>query len=218
MVFIGSRCHLARLGLVALPLLLAGCPDPEAELEQFNERYALLHPPVDAGSCASQPCQAPAVGEIDGDFLWSVSAELGRDQPVLWRASLTTAAGTTGLEFSYSAVPLSAADRSTEVGSAVDYGPYAVDPATGCYAGAVALVAPGAANPINGLDLTADVTMEGKLCTAVDFLCGTMTGQLTAPVEYALTSSTYTFEAVPTPGVYPAPPKINCAGDLARPL
>jgi hypothetical protein len=74
---------------------------------------------------------------------------------------------------------------------------------------------PPAANPLTATTVVADIQLVGEACP--EGFCGTVTGQVTEPIVYQLTSST--FRAQPVMGMaYPEPPPIDCAGTLAAPL
>jgi len=199
---------------VALGLGLSGCADPEGEFKAFEERKA-----ANQGSGGTTACDPPAAGEADGDFLFALSATLAPNKPILGVVGITTTDGANGTEMSVNLQPLSATDRKTAVGTADDFGPYALN-ADGTVAIEIAsLITPGEANPITGSEINAsDVVLGGQVCGVKDFYCGTVTGNVTKPLPLDLVGSTFTLERITTPGTYPEPPKINCAGDLADPL
>ncbi|MCC6523610.1 MAG: hypothetical protein IT373_13215 [Polyangiaceae bacterium] len=164
----------------------------------------------------------PTAGEVDGEFFFALSAFLNPQKPVVFDSTLTTTQGANGLEYSLDLQPLAASDRTTPVGSVIHVGPLPVD-ADGTFDSALPeLTVPGAANPITvGSDIVATITLHGELCGTADFICGPVTGNTTKPLPLNLASnpgSNFTMERVTTPGTYPEPPQINCAGALANPL
>jgi hypothetical protein len=218
MVFVRRHPGGGRSWWLFATLGLAACADPATRFEEFGTRYNELNPPIPDYLCEGNPCAQPAPGAIDGSYLWTVSTEVGPTTPVLFHAVLTTVAAGDGLELSFTAAPLDSGDRTTEAGPAVDYGPIAIS-AAGCFETSLHVEAPGAANPITGTDLAADLDLAGQLCADVDpLICGTITGAVTVPVALDLTSSNFTFDQANGPGDYTEPPILNCAGELADPI
>jgi hypothetical protein len=216
MMFERKVSKLGACGVVLALLGVVGCADPAARFEEFGARYTELNPPVVSAACADNPCAQPAAGAIDGTYLWTVSTEFGPTTPILFHAELTTVAAADGLTLTFTAIPLSSTDRTTEVGTQASYGPYNV-PASGCFE-AAHVAAPGTANPHTGTELAADILLAGQICAGTPLICGLVTGNVTAPVQAELTKSTFTFDPATAPGQYTEPPVINCAGDLAAPL
>jgi hypothetical protein len=203
-----------------LLLGLTGCPNPIGEFEEFEERYAELHPPTTSSvTTGGGACSVPVAGEIDGHYMFALSAQIRPDLPVLYDAQVTTADGANGLTLSMTIDPLDARDRMTPLGVPQDYGPFDVDATSGAFTVDFGeLTIPGKGNPvILDTDIVGTVTAIGTLCTPFEILCGAIEGQITAPSEIDLKDSTFTIEAVPDGGSYPDPPKIDCAGTLAGP-
>ncbi len=200
-----------------LSALLLGCPAPEGQYDEFVERHVKRFPPAEAG--AGYDCPEPGLpeaGEIDGTFLFVFSATMDPGRPVLFSADLHTAEGADGLELTIDMQPIDAYDRQTLVGDLYSgLGPFAVDPDTQEYhaeLGSISL--PGEANPFSEKPLAATGILDGKLCKG-DFLCGDLSGEVTAPITYPLPGSTYTFDRADG-SVFPDPPVINCDGEEAR--
>jgi hypothetical protein len=206
-----------RRRALALPLLvlaaslLAGCPDPNGSFESFVEKAEAI-PSGPLGQCGE------TVQTVEGDFFFALSAQLAPTKPIVFLTQITTDAG--GMSFHIQA--LSAEDRTTPVGDGIDIGPYPID-AEGTFVAALPpLAVVGAANPITGSDIEATITLKGSVCA--DFLCGSVEGAVTkvngAPSDIVLTAdkSFFTMALVTTPGDYPEPPQIDCAGKLAKPL
>jgi hypothetical protein len=200
------RRPVALLGGAALVVGLTGCPDPNGSYDDFVVRAGKIPPPP-PGECGQ------TVLSVDGDFFFALSSQLAKKKPITFLAKLSTDAG--GLSMNLQA--LEKVDRKTPVGPAVDVGPYPI--VDGNFTATLpTLQVPGAANPISPADIEAQITLVGSVCE--DFICGTVEGQVTKPAMIALDpeNSRFTMERVITPGDYPEPPQINCAGDLADPL
>ncbi|WP_437526685.1 hypothetical protein WME79_41435 [Sorangium sp. So ce726] len=159
----------------------------------------------------------PEAGAVDGDFLFSLSAYLNPQAPILFVASLTTEASDGGLSFSLTFQPLMADDRRTPTGEPFDVGPFELAADGKFTAQLPTLVVPGDANPISGSELEATITLTGSLCAPADFVCGVITGTTARPLTLNLKGSTFAMERIADPSSYPAP-VINCDRDPARPL
>ena len=193
-------------------LLCSACVDPEGSFNEFSERVG---PPPDAAfidspfgdvSCVVDPAA------LTGSYLLALSVVVAPQSPIV--ALLDLAIDPSGATLSLSNVQaLSAQDRRTPVGPPVSAGPFPVS-------GAVAqldlpgLAVPGAANPISGQDIVADVVLTLNLCPVGTFLCGVADGMVTQPLQLALAGSTFTLSPA-TGGAGPEPPPIDCAGTLA---
>lgn len=210
------RLSSSPLGLAAgatLIAVLAGCPDPDVEFEDFVKRKDEIAT-SGSGSGGSTGvgggCAAPAAEDFDGDYLLSLVVMLSPDKPAPFRATLTN----TEAEFSLSLQPLHADDRSSDVDSPFMLGPFALNMDGTFEADFGTITIPPDTNPVSGSELVADVVLLGKLCPA-DFLCGKANGMVTSPAPIPLDGSDWTMEKLDT---FMEPPKLNCAGDLAAPL
>jgi hypothetical protein len=209
-------CHARAATVVCAAVLMSSsaCTQPEEEFDAFQQRYETQYPPVVIEGCPGDPCMAPAVAETMGDHLFTLSAALGPDQPVLFDTQLAY----DGMALTFTMQPLLAMDRMTKTGMPVMLGPYTVAP-DGCFAADFPeLSVPGEANPISGTVIVADIAITGRICAGYMSFCGDVTGNLIMPFMFDLAGSTYTCEKLAMPGAYPEPPTINCAGDLATPL
>lgn len=207
-------------GVVALSLGLWGCPDTQGEFEAYDERYKSIYGEGNGSASATcDPADIPAAGEIDGTFLFTLSAKLSPFQPVLLHLDMTTADdGAGGIEVSWTMQPLDSDDRVTRVGTVTNHGPFAVSPEDGTFEAPLGeLRIPGTGNPFSDNELVANATLRGPICRPGDFLCGTTSGEVTSPITYDLEGSSYTFEAAPG-GQYPEPPTIDCDGLEAWPV
>jgi hypothetical protein len=162
-------------------------------------------------------CVVPAAGAIDGDYFMALSAKVSRKKPLTFLAKVTTTAAGDSIAVSMSIQPLLAADRRTPVGPAIDVGPYPVAADGTMIAALPELTVAGEANPISGSQLTATITLEGRICEPADFVCGPMSGNATEPLAIDLDGSTWTMQKVTDPAMYP-PALINCELAPADPL
>ncbi len=203
----------------ALLVTLTGCPDPDGEFDAFQERYDTLHPPTTTSvTTGGGDCAVPMVGEIDGAYLFALSAAIRPDLPVLYDAQITTADGANGLTMTMVIDPLDARDRMTKLGVPETFGPFDIDSMTGAFDidfGEVTI--PGQGDPIIlDADIVGTVQAAGTLCTPIELICGPITGTITDPTELDLAGSNFTIEPV-VDGAYPDPPKIDCNGTEAAP-
>lgn len=186
--------------------LIAGCPDPNGVYDEFAERASKVPvgPPAECGQ---------TVSSVDGEFFFALSAQLSPKKPIVFLAIVTTEPD--GLHMSFQ--PLQADDRTTPIGPSIDVGPFPIDAENRFVAALPLLAVPGAANPITGSDIEAQITLRGSVCA--DLICGGVEGQVTKPTTIMLdpAKSKFTMARVMTMGAYPEPPTINCEGDLANP-
>ena len=159
-----------------------------------------------------------APSSVTGEYLLALSVTLKPTTPIVVLTDLSTPAlgGGTGLLFD--AQPLSAADRKTPVGPKLTLGPFPVDASGTFHATMNGLAVTGAANPITGGDISANLTLTGSLCGDARSFCGTVTGNVVTPLALDLAGSTFTLTRVDPPADPPTRPVIDCAGTLADPL
>lgn len=196
------------IGLVAL---LTGCPDPDVEFADFEERYkAVKGGDGGSGQGGAMACTPAMPGELDGEWLFALTPKQSMTKPAPLLATLTTTDST----FSFDMQPLDAEDRVTEVGSSFPLGPfdYAADGSFEADWGTIMI--PGETNPLTDSALTANVVISGSLC-AGDFLCGRADGQVTMPVMLGIDDSNWSMTRM---SAYEEPPVLDCAGNTAAPL
>ncbi len=205
------RRWVGRAGFVAaaaasLALLAPGCADPEADFNDFEDRYYEQFPKasvpeggIEAGDggeagvnpkCPLTPCTPPGDGEIDGQYLFGLSANIGKTLPFLFKTDVTVKDGKVTLVLQ----PLDRADRMTEVGDTITIGP--IDISNGVFYSELDMVTLiGKANPLTGSDVLADVQVCGSMCGVETFYCGDMTGTVLEPLQgQSLMGSTFTLE------------------------
>lgn len=202
--------------LSALPLCV-GCVDPGKDFGAFESRAKASKPsPHDAGGDVAECTVDP--GTVNGQYLLALSVKLAPTKPILALADVTTPALDGGAGLLFEAQSLSATDRRTPVGQKLVLGPFPVDPSGSYRAELPGLSVLGAANPVTGGDILANVVLAGNLCTDGRTFCGTVTGSVEKPLPVDLAGSTFTLTRVDPSTDPPARPAIDCAGTLADPL
>lgn len=209
-----------RLCPALAAIALLGCPDAEGQFNDFQDRYDAIHPKTTstgtAGGGGGSACAAPMAGEADGDYVFALSASLDPASPVRFAATLTTSAGASGLELRMTLQALDTCDRMTPVGETFELGPFAVAADGAFTATFPPLEVTGLSNPFSENPITAEVTLEGDLCSGVDHICGALSGNVTKPSVIKLDGSNFRFERLETPGTYPDVLKLDCAGATSK--
>lgn len=208
-----ERLLLASCGVV----FGTACVDPGASFDAFVDRAAAVHRPEPDASADAAACEVHA-GDIDGQYLLAISVTLAPTKPIAVLADVTTPLFDGGIGISFDAQPLSAADRKTPVGSKLALGPFPIDSNGTFRADLPGLEVTGAANPVTGGDITANLVLTGSLCGDRRFFCGEVSGNVEKPLPLDLAGSTFTLTKVEAPGAFPARPAIDCVGTLADPL
>jgi hypothetical protein len=150
--------------------------------------------------------------------LLALSVTLAPKKPIVVRVELDTPEVDGAAALTLHAQPLSAADRTTPVGSAVDFGPFAVGQ-TGTWRGDLpGLEISGEANSVTGGDIAADVVLSGSLCGDGESYCGSAEGHVTDPIPLDLAGSTFAMTRLDDTGATPQALPIDCSGNLADPL
>jgi hypothetical protein len=194
-----------RIALVLVAACAMGCPDPQAEFDDFASRELETRPPPIPAACGT------AATEVEGKFIWALAAKLNPKKPILFLNDITTEGD--GLHFSIT--PIDAKDRKTPIGEPMALSAYPIDGAGNFKADFPEMTVPGAANPLTGSDIVATVSLAGAVCT--DALCGDVTGTVTEPLMLDLAGSTFYMERVDEDPL-PEQPIRNCANEVADPL
>jgi len=212
-----KKCSAIAVTGLLVTLSLAGCPDTQGSFDDFVARWQRTHPAgFDAGLEDAGPCAPPAPGELTGQFIFALSAVVAPDTPILFLADVSSVPDANGTALTIGFQPLSAADRTTPVGSPVSVGPFPIA-ADGAFQAALPpLVVAAEANPITGAEIEAQVTLNARICGAGDFYCGTVSGRVSRPIDLDLSGSTFAMERVS--GALPAQPLIDCNRTPAAPL
>ncbi len=218
---------------VAFPaFLLSGCPNPEGDYNDFVDRYTQLHPSSGGaggagGSEDAGPCTVPKPGELDGDYLFVLSAHIAPGselKPLTFALHVTSASapydGGTTTAMTWKLQPLQYSDRKTPVGDPIEVKDIAIAPDGSIDSPLGDVAVTGAANPISkGINILATIdSIDGRFCNTGGFYCGTVTGKVTKPFPFDLAGSTWTMTKAATPADYPEPPPIDCQKDLATPV
>ncbi len=172
-------------------LLCAGCPDPDARLDEFleasEEERETPPPKMDLAS---------TLADINGDFLLALAVATAQDLPLQFytTATLDQASDGTGV-LTLSLQPLAIDPGETLTPRVPVSDPLVIenivvseDGAFAADLGEINLVA--AANPILGLDITATIALEGFIQDE-NLYCGNVTGLVSAPTELDLMGSTF---------------------------
>jgi hypothetical protein len=206
--------RLSSLVTSLIGLVATGCPDTGGKFDDFVERWRIANPgfdgSVDAGECA--PLDPP---ELDGQYVFALSAVIARETPILFLTQVAGQSSPPSIQLEFQ--PLSAADRRTPVGQPVTIGPLPLMPDGTLSAQLPPLVVAGEANPITGGEIEAQVTLNGRLCGGTDFQCGSVTGSVTRPIPLDLMGSTFAMERVQG-GAPPEQPFLSCSRDQTAPL
>ena len=210
----------ALIAAAGLTLSLTGCPDPEGAFEDFATRYDDIHKGTGGsggGAGGGEACTPATEGELDGHYMFTISARLSPKKAFALDATFTTHDdGAGGLTADLDLQPLSKDDQTTPVGTVLSFTNLPVG-ADGNFTWDFGMVTlPGVANPITGSDVVTTLVLTGQLCAGdrAGFVCGEATGTITEPLMADLSpGSGFTMQAADG-GTLP-PPVINCAMDPA---
>jgi len=216
-----TMSKLRLLAALCVPaVLLTGCPDAEGNYDDFKSRYSKVDHGDGGATCPDDPCTAlPQTGELDGQYLFVLSASLDFTKPLMFAATITTAAGANGTEMTWKLEPLLWSDRKTVVGAAIDLDPMPIDAEGLINADLPPIDLLGDANPFSHSPITADVNnLKGRFCSGETFFFGTFDGDVTKPIPLSLAGSNWTLTKVTSPADYPEPPPIDCVQTPAAPV
>jgi hypothetical protein len=178
-------------------MLLAGCPDPEGEFNDFTSRLPDGPPGVhvDAAPLVDGP-----IADVSGTFLIGLTNDLlAAVNPIQFLATQTVDMTGGGYRVTLSFQPLNKTTRLA-VGAPAVFGP--VDVSTnGEFTANLPgeLTIPAEANTLLVAPIVANmVVIVGRISTA-DFHCGTLDGNVTQPVVIDLGESHTTYGAIRVP-------------------
>jgi len=174
------------------------------------------------GSGGSSACVVPKPGELDGDYFLALSAKLDASKPIVFAVKVTTESFVGQLGMRWTMRSLLWSDRKTPVGDPIvptqpPMKPFPIDALGNLHAQLDAFVVPGEANPISHTPLTLEIDLDAAVCGGGGFYCGTFSGNVTKPIPLDLAGSTWTLQKV-SGAVFPEPPIIDCANNLAAPV
>lgn len=211
---LSTLVSLPRLPLVlvaALGALVSACADPKQSFDEFVGRSP---PPPPPGACP-EAYVAQAPGQMDGEYLLTLSASVNAVKPILFIANITTVAEGAGLGMGMTIQALTVADQ-TPVGPVRDEAPVPVGDDGSFTLDLPDVEIPKDANALTPADAAADTVFEGSVCGDGGFLCGDVTGMTTKPVSLDLAGSTFTFQRIEDPAAYPEP-ILDCKGTTVPP-
>jgi hypothetical protein len=210
----------------AVVAVLAGCADAGGRFQEFEARRVALDGDAGAtgagavgGAGGEGSCHPPAPGSVHGPALLALETTTTPGAAVLFWGELETPelGGQTAVKYSYRALALS--DRKTQVGDALVVGPYAIADDGSFDAPTTESTLPGTADALlPGVPITSQLTLHGAICGVSDFYCGTVTGNVTAPIQ-GPTTGQFGLMLLPSIDDVPERPRYGCAEDaLAGPL
>jgi hypothetical protein len=167
----------------------------------------------DVGGAPVDVCANLRDGDAAGRYLFTLSLTLNPKLAFAFDTTLVLESGGGQTLVGLTMQPLSAADQTSPVGVALAFGGLPIED-DGTFDWELGeLTIPGPANPISGIDITAELQLSGGLCDdGPGFFCGDVTGASSAPFELDLEGSTFTFQK--HEGSIPFP-LINCNKDPA---
>lgn len=222
-----SHDHGGRHGLrpgtsVLAALLLAGCgPDAEGKFEQFLEEAA---PRLDMGPMKEDiPPEKMDVGvqddspkevvDLTGTSLLALATKIDPTKPLQLLSTVTQRTEGENIFIDVELQPLSLDKGKVTtprqlVGEKLIFkdipvidGKYTIDAGT--------VMVTGAANPVTGTDIVATLVLDATVIDG-DFVCGTLSGMLTMPLEFDLEGSTFASARVEGLGSLPTDVTVNC--------
>ncbi len=187
-------------GFLALAgfVLVAGCTDTKGKLNRFLDETADVRTPPPDTSVGGG-----TIADVNGTFLLALEATIAPGLPLQFLTTVkftedaAGGGGTLDLDLQPLALDLgSTTSPRTPVGDPiVAHGvPVAADGSWVADLGTVAV--PGAANPLTGSDISANVVLHGVIQSA-DLMCGTVTGKIFSPIQSDLAGSTFAAARVP---------------------
>jgi hypothetical protein len=197
--------HLPTIvGLFGLTLLVSGCPDSEARFNEFLEATEDQRPQAEGDGDGDPTGDGDGDGDpsglinMDGTYLFALETSLGPDTPLQFATTVSNMTiADDGLsataDFSFQPLSLEVGATTTPrefVGDPLEYpgitfdmdGNYTIDMGT--------VMVTGDANPVTGSDIVATLQVIGGIVHA-DAFCGELTGDVTSPLEFDLTGSTF---------------------------
>jgi len=189
--------------------LSTGCPSPEAgeKYQSFldeteEEREDAANVKMDQGG---------ALADVNGTFLLALSAVIAVENPLQFYATVTFTPSADGGMLQMNLQPLSLSQGETTVprlpvGESLEIGPVPVT-AAGSFELPIEepVMVTGEANPITGSDIVATLNLSGAIQSA-DLFCGTVTGEVTAPLQLDLLGSTFAAVRVQSVDMLPGDP------------
>jgi hypothetical protein len=191
-----------------LGVLLAGCPDPGGEFDDFVNKIpdAPVTIEIDAPPVEVIP-------DVSGTFLIGLTNTL-LTQPIQFLATQTVDMTGGGYRVTLSFQPLHKVTR-LPVGSPAVFGPVDVSDTAQFTANLPGtLTIPAEANTLIDLPIVANTVVIAGRILSTDLHCGTLDGNVTAPVVIDLSEAVTTYAGIRVPpgtmGTALPPPQVKC--------
>lgn len=151
--------------VLAVAAVLSGCVDPSGKFDEFAARVVDAAPPAE---CSGTPA------DITGEHLLSITPIIASSTRLNVIATISnfTDIGV-GFTMDIDLQPLAVSNRE-EVGNSLDADRIEIS-TVGCFDLPVVGTVAGAANPITGQDIDADIVISASILDA-DTFCGTVSG------------------------------------------
>jgi hypothetical protein len=209
---------------ISVLLTLAGCADARGRFQAFEERRGALDGQAGTANVAGatgaggEPaCAPPAPDVVSGPALLALETSMSPGLAILFLGEIETPAieGKTAVKFNYRA--LDSVDRKTRVGDSLQVGPYVIGEDGTFDAPTGRSTLPGSANPIlHGVAITSDLTLHGTICGVDTFYCGTVTGEVFAPLAGPATGQ-FGLTLLGSDGELPPRPRLGCGARALAP-
>ena len=148
------------------------------------------------------------IPNMDGVYLFALETSLGPDLPLQFVTTVSNmqidASGGTA-DFSFQPLSLGVSETTTPrmfVGEPLDYTGVVFDVDGGFTIDMGLVMVTGAANPVTGSDIEADLQVIGDIVQA-NAMCGELAGQLLSPLDFDLTGSSFAAIALADDGSDP---------------
>ncbi|GMV40525.1 MAG: hypothetical protein AMXMBFR64_22410 [Myxococcales bacterium] len=194
------------LAALAGLLSLSGCPDPEGRYEEFVKNTHALR------DISEPDTGAGTLTDVNGTFLLGIAPVISPTSVLQFTTVVTWTPNddpTTGGKLKFDLQPIQVAPgqvtREPVGGIIVGNADVAADGSFEMDLGEQDVT--GLANPISGSDITATLKLKGKIRDS-DTLCGTVEGDVTAPIQVGLNGSTFGMTRIES----------TAAADLPEPL
>ena len=203
---LGASARLTLITLAVAAVSLSGCPDPDARYEEFVQNTHALRdiqePDTGAGTLT----------DVSGTFLLGIAPSISPTSVLQFTTTVTWTPNddpTTGgkLHFDLQPIQVAPGNATREPVGGIIKGDADVGPEGSFVMDLGAQEVVGLANPISGSDITATLKLLGKIRDS-DTLCGTVEGDVTAPIQVGLTGSTFGMTRIES----------TTAADLPEPL
>lgn len=193
------------VGGLSLLAVAAGCPspDPEGKYDRFNEQtqdqrdlpMAVDLPPIQPADTDTDTDTGVAeYPDINGVFLLAIDTIIAPGLPLQFLVDVQAEVdpmgdGTVSLDIQpLSLDPMSTTEPREEVGDSIVVDADVVGGAFTVLFGETMVT--GAANPITGSDIVADLTLEGSIRSA-DAWCGAAVGMVLMPIQAPIDGSNF---------------------------